>query len=143
MKHHLDTTISPFLGKELMSITRRDAASVYLAFFCHKSAAITRVLLAVDGDCCSTSIFYGIDENGASGGMLIRIEEHYTDNADSEDAAIARADYEGYGHHMEYPDVLKVWNIVIKTTKGTAFIRHINNSNGYYDGETSYQILFR
>lgn len=142
MKHHLDSTIKPLKGKTLCSILRQGDASVVLGF-----RDGTQVLLEVAGDCCSYSAFYGVDPGTALEGDLLDISEGSypadalsVTSADDEDTALSRCKDEGITG-FESPEHLSIWNVVIKTTTGTALIRHINNSNGYYDGYTSYTFL--
>lgn len=147
MTHHLETTVRPLLGKTLYLVEREDVDCVALSF-----TDGTRVRIRVSGECCSTSVFYGIDFRGELGGKLTGIIEGgeridcgdiQAEPADDEKTAIARMKAEGidmgYGDYSSF-DRLSIWNIVIRTDRGSVIIRHINDSNGYYDGNTSYTI---
>jgi hypothetical protein len=142
MRHHLETTIKPLLGKTLASLTRRSENEVDIRF-----TDGTFRIVDVEGDCCSYSAFYAIDPGDAIGGELLEIVEGAfpedslsATTADDRETALARVREEGIAG-FEEPEYLSIWNIAIRTTTGTALIRHINTSNGYYDGHTSYRDL--
>ncbi len=147
MTHHLETTVRPLLGKTLYLVEREDVDCVRLGF-----TDGTTVRIHVKGDCCSTSVFYGIDFRGELGGKLTGITEGVrninhgdiqAEPADDEKTAIARMKAEGidmgYGDYTSF-DCLSIWNVVVRTDRGSVILRHINDSNGYYDGDTSYTI---
>lgn len=140
MKHYLPETLKPLVGKTLSAIDREAIDSVIITF-----GDGHRVRLSVEGDCCSTSIFYEIDADAALGGALMDIDESgwmedslSVTTADSEDVALAKIAAAGLDF---YPEENSVWNVVLVTDKGNALIRHINSSNGYYDGTTNYEAL--
>ena len=143
MYHHLDTTKKAFVGKTLESITRVDDSSVLIEF-----GDGTKLKLGVDGDCCSTSIFYEIEMPESLKGATLEdiIEGEWKPDselnklADSEEVALAKIKAAGIDF---YPEVNSVWNVVLKTNRGNALVRHINSSNGYYDGCTWYELAER
>jgi hypothetical protein len=62
--------------------------------------------------------------------------------ADSEEVALSKCRAKGIAINKEDEiDKLSIWNIVLKTNRGLALIRHLNISNGYYDGETYYETV--
>lgn len=140
MYHHLDTTKKPLIGKTLKAITRVSDSVVCVEF------DDAKVEISVYGDCCSHSIFYAIEMPEALiGATLEDIEENsYEENslskttADDEATALEKVKASG----IEFcPEENKVWNVVLKTNRGNALIRHINASNGYYDGDTTYKMV--
>ena len=140
MKHYLPETIKPLVGKTIFSIDREAIDSVIITF-----GDGHRVRLSVEGDCCSTSIFYEIEAAAALGGVLMDIDESAwreeslsKSTADTEDVALAKIAASGLNFS---PEENSVWNVVFVTDKGNALIRHINSSNGYYEGSTKYEIL--
>ena len=132
MLHHLPTTIKSFIGKKLLNISRHSEDSVILEFEDHK------ILLSVQGDCCSRSWFYDIVfPESAKGGVLLDVEEHKKDETQTETLVLDKL--KGIGVEIEYFECSSIWDVVIKTDKGEALVRHVNDSNGYYDGMTYYQ----
>ena len=143
MYHHMETTKKQFIGKTLKGITRIDASTVRIQF-----GDSTSCKLSVEGDCCSYSIFYEIEmpddlrgavlEDMVEGGCYSYGEKTLsTDTADSNEVAMAKVKAQGFDFAAEE---LSVWNVVLKTNRGNALIRHINSSNGYYDGMTTYEL---
>jgi hypothetical protein len=145
MYHHLESTKKQFIGKTLESITRIDVSSVLIGF-----GDGARCKLSVEGDCCSTSIFYEIEMPDSLKGATLEdiIEREWDEDewnevseskklADSEEVALAKIKANGIDF---YPEENKIWNVVLKTNRGNALVRHINSSNGYYDGYTSYEL---
>lgn len=141
MYHHLDSTKKQFIGKTLKSITRvaDDAALV-------EFEDGTKVEISVVGECCSHSIFYEIEMPETLLGSTLEdiIEREYGDEseaertADNEATALEKVKQSGVDF---YPECNKVWNVVLKTDRGNALLRHINSSNGYYDGCTLYRLV--
>jgi hypothetical protein len=142
MRHHLDSTKRKMLGKTLESLTRRSDCEVDIRF-----TDGTAWTVSVEGDCCSYSVFYAIDPGDAIGGELLDIVEGgYPESllsattADDEETALKRVRQENISvSQFENPYCLSIWNVVLRTTTGMALIRHINDSNGYYDGLTGYR----
>jgi len=130
--HHLPPTIKPLLGKCLAGFDHTDCDTIRVRF-----ADGTSVLVNVTGDCCSTSIFYGVTlDPQAIGSPLVGIEE-YQDTPDADDAE-ARIHAYDPGFDIE---CLSVWDVVFRTESGGELrLHHANSSNGYYDGCTSYSI---
>lgn len=142
MYHHMETTKKQFVGKTLQGITRVDESTVRIHF-----GDGTSCKLNVEGDCCSYSIFYEIEmpeelkgavlEDMVEGGCNSYGEKNIsTDTADSDEVAMAKVKAQGF----DFQGCLSVWNVVLKTNRGNALIRHINTSNGYYNGMTSYEL---
>jgi hypothetical protein len=141
MYHHLDSTKKQFIGKTLEKISRIDDSTVLIEF-----GDGSKCKLGVEGDCCSTSIFYEIEMPDSLKGATLEdiIEREWDDDselnklADSEEVALAKIKAAGIDF---YPEENSVWNVVLKTNRGNALVRHINSSNGYYDGMTSYELV--
>lgn len=133
MKHYLPQTIKPLIGKTIISVYRSGDSEVMVNFSDGGS-----VFIDVEGDCCSESIFYEIEDRGGIGGALIDILEKSGAEEDDEDKAVEKLKAGDFGIYLEQ---LSIWNVVLKTTTGIVILRHLNSSNGYYDGSTSYRII--
>ena len=141
MYHHLDSTKKPFIGKTLKSIVRSADDAAVVEF-----EDGTKVEISVVGDCCSHSIFYEIEMPETLIGSTLEdiIEREYGGEseaeltADDESTALKKVEASGIDFS---PECNSVWNVVLKTDRGNALLRHINASNGYYDGCTSYRLV--
>lgn len=142
MRHYLDETKKQFLGKTIQSLRRLEEDAALVEF-----SDGTQLRITVEGDCCSHSIFYEIvfPEN-LIGAILEDVVEREWDEdsslskttADSEAVALEKVKAAGFNF---YPEENNVWNVVLKTNRGLALLRHINSSNGYYDGHTNYEVI--
>lgn len=140
MKQYISDAIKSVIGKNLESIARLGDAEVLVEF-----GDGTKVKVSVQGDCCSHSIFYAIEmpetirgatlEDVSASGYPEDSESVRT--ADDETTALEKVKESGIEF---YPDYNRVWNVVLKTNRGNALIRHINSSNGYYDGDVYFEI---
>jgi hypothetical protein len=151
MYHHLETTKKQFIGKTLESITEISPSPNFDDAVLIKFGDGTKLKLSVKGDCCSHSVFYEIvmpDE--LKGAILEDIIEGagYNDGrlsettADSKEVALNKCREKGIETDRgNYDDMFSIWNIVLKTNRGLALIRHLNISNGYYDGMTYYETV--
>lgn len=139
MYHHLDTTKKQFVGKTVQSVTRAGDAAVLVTFADGSGVEIT-----VKGDCCSNSIFYAIDLPDNLPGAVVTdlVEKVYWGDpdpaADSERVALEKVKASGIDF---FPEENSVWNVTLKTDRGDIILRHINSSNGYYDGYTGYRVV--
>ena len=128
MTHHLSSTIKPLLGKKLLRFEINDPAKIFFTDG-------TEVTINITGDCCSTSIIYDvIQENNPHGTELIDVIEYDTSAAMPNAVEIAKKHWNHEG------DCLSQWDIRFLFTGGAVLVRHLNNSNGYYDGLTDYHI---
>lgn len=128
MIQHTPTTIKPLLGKIIDRALLKDG-DVIISFSDGSS-----VFCTVQGDCCSRSTYYDLEFRGDWRGPLVEVEE-YCDNNDNENEAYKKAwDDNGSG------EVLKLWNVEFRTENGAVILKHINDSNGYYNGMTGYSI---
>ena len=140
MYHHLDTTKNPLIGKTLKAITRVSDSVVCVEF------DDAKVEISVDGDCCSHSIFYAIEMPETLIGATLEdieeksYEEYSLSKTTVDDEAVALEKVKASGIEFS-PEENSVWNVVLKTNRGNALIRHINSSNGYYDGSTTYRMV--
>jgi hypothetical protein len=127
MWHHAPTTEKQFLGRKLTSIVRISDSAVEFTFDdgCKSS-------LSVEGDCCSSSIFYAFDfPASCRGAEITGIEERLSGDSEEIAVQLLREHYPDF-----YLECLSIWDVVIHTTGGDIRIKHINSSNGYYDGGT-------
>ena len=139
MCHHLPTTIKPIIGKKLINIERLFPNSVRVTIEGDKLETFETI---VEGDCCSQSIFYKIVfPPSAEGQEIIGIEENVPGDTIDDAKEICYTDHPDFLSRDGYCDSLSVWDVVIKTKGGNAIFKHINHSNGYYDGYTIYSSL--
>jgi hypothetical protein len=151
MYHHLETTKKQFIGKTLESITEISPSIDFDDAVLIKFGDGTKLKLSVKGSCCSLSVFYEIVMPDELKGAILEdiIEGSGYDNgclskttADSEEVALSKCKAKGIEIDKDnYDDAFSVWNIVLKTNRGLALIRHLNISNGYYDGGTYYELV--
>lgn len=78
-------------------------------------------LLGADGDCCSSSWFEHIDDDGVAGGTVTAVEDSGAPDGWADP---------GQGDH----ECLQFYFTTIKTTKGRLLLEMRNSSNGYYGG---------
>lgn len=129
MYHHHDTTKKQiigkkFLGAKLLSENRAEILYDGGSF-----------IVSVHGDCCSQSVFYDV---------VVPIEcigEEILDCAEGEweephlpQETVYKMGFKDDGSF----ECASIWDISFRTKSGKALIRHANDSNGYYDGMTSY-----
>lgn len=140
MYHHIETTKKQLVGKTLEGISRIDDSTVMIEF-----GDGSRCKLSVSGNGYSHSIFYEIEmPEHLKGATLKDIEESgWRDESeskltsDTEEVALEKVKASGIEF---WPYDNKIWNVVLITNRGNALIRHINSSNGYYDGSTCYNL---
>ena len=97
----------------------------------------------VAGDCCSHSIIYDVVvPEECFGAEIASIDWWDRDNdaVPSEDAVNAKAN-ELCGDQW-FVDCLSIWDIKLYTATGTVYVRHVNSSNGYYDGDVYIECNF-
>lgn len=138
MLQHFDSTFAKLKGLTITEVERENDSSIILRFGAMPNEMgldipTPSVAIRVDGDCCSRSVFYAFDVcelpaviEGAE--QYVRDEKTY-----DQPTALTLCD-EGI---KEYTDCLSIWDVVLKTNKGEIRLRHINQSNGYYDGYVS------
>jgi hypothetical protein len=150
MYHHLETTKKQFIGKTLESITEISPSPDFEDAVLIEFGDGTKLKINVDGDCCSHSVFYEIVMPDELKGAILEdiIQPSYNvdslskTTADSEEVALSKCRAKGIEIDKgNYDAELSIWNIVLKTNQGLALIRHLNISNGYYDGETYYETV--
>jgi hypothetical protein len=138
MYHHAESTKKQIIGRKFLSAEKLNDHEIRI--LCEDGSFD----VGVDGDCCSSSVFYDLIvptqcvgeeivdvlENSDDGWEKIRREPIVPDEEAFE---------KGWPNDEYGPDCLSIWDIVLKTKSGEILLRHINNSNGYYDGYTSYR----
>lgn len=138
MLQHIDSTIKKYIGKRIEAITRVNDYQVLIQF-----VDGTKTDLSVDGDCCSTSIFYEIEFPDACKGAEVTYIDQ-SEGGENERDAVAKVKamptqaMDEYTWGLSNGNCFSVWNVLFKTTHGDIRIRHINSSNGYYDGCLSF-----
>lgn len=140
MYHHLESTKKKIIGRKFLSAEKLNESTIRIT--CEDGSFD----VLVEGDCCSHSVFYDLivppecvgeeiqelierDDRGDGWGDRIRREPVLSDE---------EVFKKGFGEDS-YMDSLRVWDIVLKTKSGETLLRHVNNSNGYYDGMTDYR----
>ena len=134
MNHHMPSTAKSFIGQNIQSIERikEYEVKIYLA-----NGEVWS--LSVDGDCCSHSIFYDIViPKECVGSEILEVLENVEGQSEEE---VLRLFKDKFHDFFEFTDCLRIWDVVFKTKAGNILVRHINNSNGYYDGATSFKQL--
>ena len=94
------------------------------------------IRIIVEGDCCSTSIFYDVVVPEECYGAEITGFDIWDreSKVPTEQQVIAKAkEVAGWEVNCEY-ECLSIWDVKLHTTNGTIYLRHVNSSNGYYDG---------
>lgn len=131
MYHHISSTKNQFVGQSLQSIDRIDQSEVRINLTNGE-----KWKLGVRGDCCSHSIFYDIIlPQECIGSEILDLLEFV--EGQTEEEVIAQFK-DKFSEFFASTDCLKIWDVVFKTRTGNILIRHINDSNGYYDGSTGY-----
>lgn len=148
--YYSENLINKLKGQRVISVTRIKNDTFEI-----KTDKAT-VKLSVSGDCCSHSVFYDLVDIGI-GGEILEIDtrrdagfdtkNEYESTLDREtgdykfksadknmEHAIQLAQDQGFG----LQEFLSFWDVVITTTKGDIIIKHVNGSNGYYDGELNW-----
>lgn len=97
------------------------------------------IRFSVCGDCCSTSIFYDfIVPEECYGAEIIDIDDWNRDSKVPDEAYVTKKAEEVCGGEDNwYSECLSIWDVIIKTKNGDVLLRHVNSSNGYYDGGVS------
>jgi hypothetical protein len=93
------------------------------------------IRVSVSGDCCSTSIFYDfIVPEECYGTEIIDFDDWNRDGKVPDEAYVDKKAREVCGEDRWYSDCLSIWDVIFKTKNGDVLLRHVNSSNGYYDG---------
>lgn len=102
------------------------------------------IRVSVDGDCCSQSIFYDVVVPEECFGAEITGFDTWDRESQmpTEEQVIAKAkEVAGWKVDTRY-ECLSIWDVKFQTTNGTIYLRHVNSSNGYYDGGVSIKCDF-
>lgn len=95
----------------------------------------------VEGDCCSHSIFYDVVVPEECYGAEITHYDWYDRNNDQNkmptEEQVNEKAIKVCGELHWYSECLSIWDVKFQTTNGTIYLRHVNSSNGYYDGMVS------
>ncbi len=134
MYHHLDSTKKQFIGKCIRSIVRKSNSSFLIEF-----TDYTKLRLSVSGDCCSRSIFYDLVLPSSCIGVEIT---DIREGVDGESQPEVIEKLKEFWDEEEY-ECLRIWDVVFETNGGPILFRHVNESNGYYDGDTTYEYFER
>lgn len=102
------------------------------------------IFVSVSGDCCSHSIFYDfIVPEECYGAEIIDFDDWDRESQVSDEDYVTKKAEEVCGENNWYSDCLSIWDVVFKTTNGNVLLRHVNSSNGYYDGCVSISCDFK
>lgn len=98
----------------------------------------------VCGDCCSHSIFYDVVvPEECYGAEIISFGRHHNDDSKMPDEQLVNEKAERLlGKDNWYAECLSIWDVKFNTVNGTIYLRHVNSSNGYYDGMLSIQCKY-
>lgn len=97
------------------------------------------IAVSVSGDCCSHSIFYDVVVPEECYGAEITGFDTWDreSQVSTEEQVIAKAKVvAGWEVNTEH-ECLSIWDVKFETTNGAIYLRHVNSSNGYYDGMVS------
>jgi len=93
------------------------------------------IFVSVSGDCCSHSIFYDfIVPEECYGAEIIDFDDWDRESKVPDEAYVTKKAEEVCGEDNWYSDYLSIWDVIFKTKNGDVLLRHVNSSNGYYDG---------
>jgi len=136
MLHHLDSTKKQIIGRKFLAAEKLNNHEIRVV--CEDGSFD----VGVEGDCCSSSVFYDlIVPPECVGEEILDITEY--DSCDKTRREPILSDEEVY--KMGWPeseygfDCAKIWDVIISTKSGEILLRHANDSNGYYDGMTYYR----
>lgn len=138
MYHHLDSTKKKIIGRKFLSAEKLNDSAIRI--ICEDGSFD----VLVEGDCCSSSMFYDlIIPPECIGEEIISLMERVDDDSWEKirrepllsDEEVFK---KGFGKDS-YMECLSIWDIVLKTKSGEILLCHVNNSNGYYDGYTDYR----
>jgi len=120
------------VGAKFKGITRTDAYALRI------ETDRGDIFVSVSGDCCSHSIFYDfVVPEECYGAEIIDFDEWDRESNVPDDAYVDKKAKELCGEHGWDSDYLSIWDVVFKTKNGNVLLRHVNSSNGYYDGMVS------
>lgn len=138
MYHHLESTQKKIIGRKFLSAEKLNDSSIQI--ICEDGSFD----VTVDGDCCSSSVFYDLVVPPECVGEEIKSLIEGDDDGDRyrirREPILSNEEVfkKGFGE-VSYMDSLSIWDIILKTNSGEILLRHVNNSNGYYDGMTVYK----
>lgn len=130
MLHHHDSTKKQIIGRKFLSAERLNDHEIRI--ICEDGSFD----VGVEGDCCSSSVFYDlIVPEKCVGEEILDVEGKEWDKEPrlSEEEVYKMAWGEGSFESAS------IWDVVLKTKSGEILLRHANDSNGYYDGMTYYR----
>lgn len=136
MYHHADSTKKQIIGRKFLSAEKLNDHEIRI--LCEDGSFD----IGVEGDCCSSSVFYDLIVPQKCIGEEIEDVIEY-DCCDKIRREPVLSDDEVY--KMGWPDgsygfeYASIWDVILKTKSGEILLRHANDSNGYYDGMTYYR----
>lgn len=132
MLHHHDTTKKQIIGRKFLSAEKLNGHEIRIV--CENGSFD----VGVEGDCCSSSVFYDlIVPKECVGEEIADVIEHDNSFDHPEEKEVYKM---GFGGDGEYGfEEASIWDISFLTKSGKILLRHANNSNGYYDGMTYYR----
>ena len=126
------------IGAKLHGVFRTSTASLRI------ETDRGNIFVSVEGDCCSHSIFYDfIVPEECYGAEIIDIDDWDRESKVLDEAFVAKKAEEVCGENNWYSECLSIWDVVFKTKNGDVLLRHVNSSNGYYDGMVSISCDFK
>jgi len=102
------------------------------------------IRVSVSGECCSSSIFYDyIVPEECYGAEIIDFDDWDREGKVPDEMYVNKKAEEVCGEDNWYSDYLSIWDVIFKTKNGDVLLRHVNSSNGYYDGSVSISCDFK
>lgn len=129
MYHHLASTQKKIIGRKFLSAEKLNDSAIRI--ICEDGSFV----VTVEGDCCSSSVFYDLLVPPECTGEEIEThtEREWLEPKLSEEEVYKMGWGDGYGF-----ECASIWDVSFGTKSGKILLRHANNSNGYYDGMTDY-----
>lgn len=116
-------------GAKFLAWDRIDASTIRIS----TDRGFIRVI--VNGDCCSTSIFYDVAvPEECYGAEITGFDTWDRESKVPTEQQVNEKAIKVCGEDSWYSEYLSIWDVKFHTTNGIIYLRHVNSSNGYYDG---------
>jgi hypothetical protein len=93
------------------------------------------IRVSVEGDCCSHSIFYDVVvPEECYGAEITGFDTQDRESKVPTEEQVNEKAIKLCGEDHWYSECLSIWDVKFHTINGTIYLRHVNSSNGYYDG---------
>jgi hypothetical protein len=132
MYHHFDSTKNKIIGRRFLTAVQTDTFAIKV------ETDKGDIAITVHGDCCSESRFYDlVIPEECYGAEIIDVNQNVNKYNNLSEDEVFKMAWPDQSFNQSW-EVLSIWDIEIVTKNGSILLRHVNNSNGYYDGMTDY-----